>query len=182
MHHTIWINSALPDAADIFGRNLRYLLDRVNPHKKPLAFACIGSANTAVPFDNLGPLMGTILTRHGLPNVYGTMDCPLNALTLPHYMSLLKVAEKNCCLIAIDAAMGTPAQSGHLTLCRGRIHPGSALNRKLPPVGALHITGVFKSFDNDTALPLISNFCFQITAGLLLSKAAADFPDRPVTF
>ena len=57
MYSSIWINSAQPDAVDIFSRNLRYLLNRVNPQGKPLAFACIGSAN--VPGDSLGPLMGT---------------------------------------------------------------------------------------------------------------------------
>ena len=178
MYHTIWINSALPDAADIFGRNLRYLLDRVNPHKKPLAFACIGSANTAVPFDNLGPLMGTILTRHGLPNVYGTMDCPLNAITLPHYMSLLKAAEKNCCLIAIDAAIGTPAQSGYLTLTKGAIRPGSALRRKLPPVWHLHITGVFEQLDCPVSGQLLPVFCRQITPVLINSSSFAPLPQR----
>lgn len=182
MYHTIWINSALPDAADIFGRNLRYLLDRVNPHKKPLAFACIGSANTAVPFDNLGPLMGTILTRHGLPNVYGTMDCPLNALTLPHYMPLLKTVKKNCCLIAIDAAIGTPAQTGCLTLAKGAIRPGSALQRKLPPVGHLHITGVFDSLDNAAALTLLPVFCYSLTDAILSSQNKAEFSDRPIPF
>ena len=103
MYSSIWINSAQPDAADIFSRNLRYLLNRVNPRGKPLAFACIGSAN--VPGDSLGPLIGTILTRHGLPNVYGTMEWPLNALTLPHNMPLLKTVDKKYCLISIDAAI-----------------------------------------------------------------------------
>ena len=40
MYSSMWINSAQPDAADIFSRNLRYLLNRVNPRGKPLAFAC----------------------------------------------------------------------------------------------------------------------------------------------
>lgn len=182
MYHTIWINSALPDAADIFSRNMRYLLDRVNPRQKPLAFACIGSASPSVPLDNLGPLIGTILTRHGLPNVYGTMDCPLNALTLPQYMPLLKAAEKSCCLIAIDAAIGTPAQTGYLTLTKGKIRPGSALRRKLPPVGHLHITGVFDSLDNAAALTLLPVFCYSLTDTILSSQNKAEFPDRPIHF
>ena len=153
MYSSIWINSAQPDAADIFSRNLRYLLNRVNPRGKPLAFACIGSAN--VPGDSLGPLMGTILTRHGLPNVYGTMEWPLNALTLPHNMPLLKTVEKKYCLIAIDAAIGNPAQSGHLTLTEGALFPGSALRRQLPPVGQLHITGVF-GITCSTIMPSLS--------------------------
>lgn len=165
MYSSIWINSALPDAADIFGRNLRYLLNRVNPHQKPLAFACIGSAN--VPGDNLGPLMGTILSRYGLPNVYGTMERPLNALTLPHNMSLLKNVEKNCCLIAIDAAIGNSAQSGHLTLTEGALLPGSALRRQLPPVGHLHMTGVFDTLNPTTACTLLPTFCYPLTYAIL---------------
>ena len=121
MNRTIWINSTLPDACDIFSRNLRYLLHHVNPHKMPLAFACIGSAN--VCGDNLGPLIGTILTRHSLPNVYGTMAEPLNALTLPDYMPLLKAIEKSCCLVAVDAAIGNKAQCGYLTLTKGTLSP-----------------------------------------------------------
>ena len=180
MYSSIWINSAQPDAADIFSRNLRYLLNRVNPRGKPLAFACIGSAN--VPGDSFGPLMGTILTRHGLPNVYGTMEWPLNALTLPHNMPLLKTVEKDCCLIAIDAAIGNPAQSGHLTLCRGCIRPGSALNRKLPPIGALHITGVFNSLDNIAALTLLPTFCHPLTYAILSLQNEAAISHRPALF
>lgn len=178
MHHTIWINSTLPDAADIFGRNMRYLLNRVNPRQKPLAFACIGSANANVPADNLGPLIGTILTRHGLPNVYGTMDCPLNALTLPYYMPLLKDIAKNCCLIAVDAAIGTPTQASYLTLTKGGIRPGSALNRKLPPVGHLYITGVFECLDCTEAIELLPVFCRQITSVLINSSSSSLPPQR----
>lgn len=178
MHHTIWINSTLPDAADIFGRNMRYLLDHVNPRKKPLAFACIGSANPNVPVDNLGPLIGTILTRHGLPNVYGTMDYPLNAITLPHYMPLLKAIEKNCCLIAIDAAIGAPTQTGYLTLTKGVIRPGSALNRKLPPVGHLHITGVFEQLDCPASKQLLPIFCRQITSVLINNSSFSPLPQK----
>lgn len=175
MNRTIWISSTLPDAHDIFSRNLRYLLHHVNLDHRPLAFACIGSAN--VCGDNLGPLIGTILTRHNLPNVYGTMEEPLNALTLPHYMPLLKYMEETCCLIAIDAAIGNKAQCGYLTLTKGTLSPGSALYRELPPIGHLHITGVFEQlWDNDTR-KLLPVFCRQITAALINSSiTAGDLP------
>ena len=176
MKHTLWINSSLPDAADIFSRNLRYLLRRVNPRKKPVAFVCIGSAN--VPGDNLGPLIGTILARHQLSNVYGTMDAPLNALTLPDYLPLLMAIEKNCCLIAIDAAIGTPNQAGYFTLCKGALHPGSALHRRLPPVGHLHITGVFESLDCAVSRSLLPVFCQQITSALIDNSSSVQPPQR----
>ncbi len=169
MDHTLWINSGLPDAVDIFDRNLRYLLCHVNPDHQPLAFACIGSAN--VPGDNLGPLIGTILTRQGRPNVYGTMEEPLNALTLPHYMPLLQYMEETCCLIAIDAAIGNKAQCGYLTLTKGTLSPGSALRRKLPPIGHLHITGVFEQLDTAACRRLLPLFCRQITAALINNRS-----------
>ena len=50
MYSSMWINSAQPDAADIFSRNLRYLLNRVNPRGKPLAFACIGPSSSDTGF------------------------------------------------------------------------------------------------------------------------------------
>ena len=174
MNRTIWINSTLPDACDIFSRNLRYLLHHVNPHKMPLAFACIGSAN--VCGDNLGPLIGTILTRHSLPNVYGTMAEPLNALTLPDYMPVLKAIEKSCCLVAVDAAIGNKAQCGYLTLTKGTLSPGSALRRELPPLGALHITGVFEHLDDYDCRKLLPVFCRQITAALICSSSSSLTP------
>ena len=180
MYSSIWINSAQPDAADIFSRNLRYLLNRVNPRGKPLAFACIGSAN--VPGDSLGPLMGTILIRHGLPNVYGTLEWPLNALTLPHNMPLLKTVEKKYCLIAIDAAIGNPAQSGHLTLTEGALFPGSALRRRLPPVGHLHITGVFDNLTHPSARTLLPAFCYPLTYAILSLQNKAAIFHRPALF
>ena len=173
MCHTIWINSSLPDAVDIFDRNLRYLLHHVNPHKKPLAFACVGSANVAG--DNLGPLSGTILSRHSLSNVYGTMEEPLNALTLPHYMPLLKYLEETCCLIAIDAAIGNKAQCGCLTLTKGSLFPGSAFNKNLPPVGHVHIAGVFDSLNHTAAFPLLAVFCHQLTDVILSLNNMVDF-------
>ena len=165
MHSTLWIHSASPDAAYKIYQNLRYLLDDVNRDQRPLAFACVGSAN--VCGDHLGPLIGTILSRHGLPKVYGTMQAPLNALTLPHYLPLLNSLKRSYCLIAIDAAIGTPAQSGYITLSKGPLFPGSAHHKKLSPVGELHITGVFSQLEGNESRRIIPDYCRQISEAIL---------------
>lgn len=165
MSHTIWINSRATGAAAIFAQKLRYLLKNVNPSNKPLAFACIGSAN--VMGDNLGPMIGTILSRSHYPHIYGTLDNPLNALTLPDRLPLLNELNRNCCLIAIDASLGNSRQSGHLTLTDTCLHPGSALCRDLPAIGQLHITGVFDSLDSPEARQLMPSLCRGIGLGLL---------------
>ena len=165
MSCTIWMDSRTPDASDIFAQNLRYLLENVNPSGKPLAFACIGSAK--VTGDNLGPLIGTILSRCPYPQVYGTMAAPLNAITLPRYFALLERINKHCCLIAIDASLGSKAQSGHITLTDACLHPGAGVSRNLPAIGRLHITGVFDSLDSPDARKLLPVLCRSIGLGLL---------------
>lgn len=165
MSRTIWINSRTIGADAIFEQNLRYLLKNVNSSNKPLAFACIGSAR--VIGDNLGPIIGTILTRSNYPHVYGTLDDPLNALTLPDYFPVLKDIERQCCLIAIDASIGNGGQSGHLTLSDTCLYPGSALRRALPALGSLHITGVFDGLDSPKARQLLPVFCRNMGPGLL---------------
>ena len=165
MSRTIWINSRSTGAEAIFARNLRYLLKNVNSSNKPLAFACIGSAK--VIGDNLGPIIGTILTRSNYPHVYGTLDHPLNALTLPGYYPILNEIEQQYCLIAIDASIGNGGESGHLTLSDTCLYPGSALRRRLPALGSLHITGVFDGLDSPQAGKLLPVFCRNMGLGLL---------------
>ena len=165
MCSTLWVHSATPDAVCKMNQNLRYLLDNVNPAHRPLAFACIGSAN--VCGDHLGPLIGSILSRCHLPHVYGTMLAPLNALTLPRYLPLLHALTNRCCLISIDAAIGTPAQTGYITLSEGPLCPGSAHRQNLPPIGDLQITGVFNQLTDNNSRQLVPTYCRLISKAIL---------------
>lgn len=165
MSCTIWINSLSPQASELFAQNLRFLLKDVNPWGKPLAFACIGSAK--VTGDNLGPLIGTILSRCHCRNIYGTVSMPLNALTLPDQQSFFRQLEKDCCLIAIDASIGSAAQRGLITLTDQSLHPGSALCKNLPAIGHLHITGVFNILEDEQTRQLLPVLCRAISLGIL---------------
>ena len=97
-------------------------------------------------------------------------------------MPLLKTVEKKYCLIAIDAAIGNPAQSGHLTLTEGALFPGSALRRQLPPVGQLHITGVFDNLTHPSARTLLPAFCYPLTYAILSLQNEAAISHRPALF
>lgn len=165
MSRTIWIDSRHAAAAEKLAQNLRYLLENVNIQKKPLAFACIGSSR--IPGDNLGPIVGTILTRYNCPHIYGTMEEPLNALTLPNFLPMLDIIEKKYCLIAIDAAIGTREQSGLMTLTDECLYPGSGVAKNLPAIGHLHITGVFDNLESAAARQLLPGLCRNISLGLM---------------
>ena len=120
--------------------------------------------------------MGTILTRHGLPNVYGTMEWPLNALTLPHNMPLLKTVEKKIlphrhrCRHRKSGAKRSSHADRRCTL------PRFSLRRQLPPVGHLHITGVFDNLTHPSARTLLPTFCYPLTYAILSLQNEPLFP------
>lgn len=165
MSCTIWIDSHAADVPAVFAQNLRYLLENVNTGGKPLAFACIGSAK--IMGDNLGPMVGTILSRYPYPHVFGTMESPLNALTLPGLLPFLEHIKNQYCLIAIDASLGFGSQTGHITITDDCLYPGAGVSRNLPAIGHLHITGVFDSLDSPDARLLLPGLCRGIGFGLL---------------
>lgn len=177
MSQVIWMDGRMPDKGAVFARNLRYLLENVNRARKPLAFACIGSAR--IMGDNLGPMIGSILSRSRYPHVFGTMENPLNALTLPGRSRLLEQIGRKYCLIAIDASLGSHSQSGHITLCDSCLYPGAGVSRQLPAVGQLHITGVFDSLDTRQAGQILPDLCRCIGLGLLeiCKEERAYFPE-----
>lgn len=165
MSSTIWLDGRTAGVSAAFAQNLRYLLENVNIERKPLAFACIGSAK--VMGDNLGPLIGTILSRYPCPRIYGTMQAPLNALTLPGYLPFLERIKKEHCLIAVDASLGHRPQTGCITMTDDCLYPGAGVSRNLPAIGHLHITGVFDSLDSPQARQLLPVLCRSIGLGLL---------------
>ncbi|MGI6422154.1 MAG: spore protease YyaC [Syntrophomonadaceae bacterium] len=119
---------------------VKLLQDLSNPSRRDLVYLCIGTDRATG--DCLGPLVGNKLSTL-LPSahVYGTLEQPLHALNLE---STLQSIDRNYAyplLIAIDAGLGQADRVGFLTIRKGSLSPGLALNKKLPPVGDIHIIG-----------------------------------------
>jgi putative sporulation protein YyaC len=165
MSCTIWIDSRTENASGILAQNMRHLIENVNIYRKPVAFVCIGSS--LVNGDNLGPLIGTVLTRYYFHPVYGTMETPLNAQTLLTQLPLLKQLKNSYFIIAVDASIGAVSQKGYITLSDQPLFPGAGVAKHLPAVGDLHITGVFDSLDSSSSRQLLPPLCRQISLGLL---------------
>ena len=51
-------------------------------------------------------------------------------------------------IIAIDASLGREEHIGLITLGEGPLKPGLGVKKKLPEVGAVHITGIVNSSSN----------------------------------
>ncbi|MFN8109680.1 MAG: spore protease YyaC [Thermoleophilia bacterium] len=107
---------------------------------REVVFACIGTDRSTG--DALGPLVGQRLSRLGCPdsNVIGTLKEPLHALNLHERLDHLVDDPRNPLVVAVDAALGSVASVGTVSLRPGGLHPGQGVGKRLPQVGEMSIT------------------------------------------
>ncbi|MHB8155799.1 MAG: spore protease YyaC [Desulfocucumaceae bacterium] len=103
---------------------------------------CIGTDRSTG--DSLGPLIGSKikpLTQDYL-HVYGTLDEPVHASNLKQKLDQIYGLFKDPYIIAVDACLGSLESVGHISIGDGAIQPGAGVNKDLPSVGDIHITGI----------------------------------------
>lgn len=125
-------------ALDLVSRLQRY---GVNP-ECPKILLCIGTDRSTG--DCLGPLVGSIINAgdQDFYTVYGTLDKPIHASNLQETIEEIEQIYQNPFIIAIDASLGKLENVGCVNLGDGSIRPGAGVNKNLPPVGQIHITGI----------------------------------------
>ena len=108
-----------------------------------LIFLCIGSDR--VTGDCLGPYIGHQLTgsldMQGI-YIYGTLKDPVHALNLEKISHRIRVLHPDGLVIAVDASLGQKKHLGYVTIADGALYPGAGVQKELPPVGDIHITGI----------------------------------------
>ncbi|MFC7395111.1 spore protease YyaC [Scopulibacillus cellulosilyticus] len=108
----------------------------------PIVIVCIGTDRSTG--DSLGPLIGTKLTElngNQYP-VYGTLEQPIHAVNLDEKLQEINHAYTEPFIIAIDACLGKYNNIGTISIGEGPVLPGAGVNKKLSPVGNMHITGI----------------------------------------
>jgi len=103
------------------------------------AVLCIGTDRSTG--DALGPLVGTLLEEHHVGvEVWGTLPHPVHAANLPQVAEKLRELQLRP-VIAVDACLGVQEQVGSIVVGKGCIRPGAGVNKVLPEVGDIHMTG-----------------------------------------
>lgn len=107
-----------------------------------IVFVCIGTDRSTG--DSLGPIIGYKLKgiKYDRVHVFGDLDSPIHAKNLRETITLIQTQYKKPFIIAIDACLGKTEHVGYITVGKGSIKPGSAVNKDLEPVGHMHITGI----------------------------------------
>jgi putative sporulation protein YyaC len=109
---------------------------------RPIVFVCIGTDRSTG--DSLGPLVGTLLEEKEINSfhVYGTLDDPIHAVNLEEKLVEISAKHHDPYLIGIDACLGRLKSVGVIQVGDGPVRPGAGVNKELPAVGNIHITGI----------------------------------------
>lgn len=137
------VNYKDPLAIEKIAGSLAHLISSVNLEQKDCQHLvlCIGSDRSTG--DALGPLVGTFLAPLRLPKtmIWGTLAEPVHALNLSKYMQQMQCFQ-DIFTIAVDASLGKLENVGSIELGAGPLLPGSGVNKALPPVGDIHLSGI----------------------------------------
>lgn len=118
------------------------LLGSLNSRQRDVVVLCIGTDRSTG--DSLGPLVGTKLNQlnYGGFDVFGTLEQPVHAVNLVSVVESIKTRYHNPIIIAVDACLGKAERIGYINVKPGVLYPGTALQKSLPAVGDLHISGI----------------------------------------
>lgn len=109
---------------------------------RPIILLCIGTDRSTG--DSLGPLVGeklNFLVRDHI-HIYGNLATPVHAKNLTETIKKIYLTHDNPFIIAVDACLGSIQNVGKIFLKDEPLSPGAAVNKDLPKIGDLSITGV----------------------------------------
>lgn len=137
-----------------------------------LIVVCIGTDRSTG--DCLGPLTGYKLSQMNFNHVhvYGTLDEPVHAKNLDEYIEKFNCFQ-NPLIVAIDACLGRLERVGCINIKQGPLNPGSGVNKTLPSIGDISITGIVNISGfmeimvlQNTRLNLVMNMANIISSGI----------------
>ncbi len=165
------------------------LVSRLKKHgikgDNPKVLLCIGTDRSTG--DCLGPLVGSkiLSLQQNFFAVYGTLESPVHASNLKDIIDEIHKNHDNPFIIAVDACLGRIENVGCINLGDGSLQPGAGVNKSLPPVGQVHITGIvnvggFMEYMvlQNTRLNIVMRLAEVIVSGL--SKAVSEFDGQQI--
>lgn len=145
--NTTYIDSSKSSGYISLGKQILHILSEHFSHDQTLVILCIGTDRATG--DCLGPLVGEQLKSrlhfskdHLSCIVFGNLETPVHAVNLEETIEHIYKSFDNPYIIAIDASLGTTSHIGYATVSPNAILPGKGVQKKLPAIGDLSITGI----------------------------------------
>jgi len=130
-----------PSVLERLSQKLEFYLKPL-PYDRKIVIVCVGTDRSTG--DSLGPLVGSSLAREASPHyeLFGTLEEPVHAMNLSETLQKIHRSFRSPFVIAVDACLGQVSSVGCIQLGPGPVRPGAGVNKELPPVGDIHITGI----------------------------------------
>lgn len=130
-----------PDIKNILVKKLYHIFSSV-PLEREIILVCVGTDRSTG--DSLGPLVGSNLNKINCAGfyLYGTLEEPVHAMNLNDTLTEIHQRFNHPFLVAIDACLGQLSSVGCIQVGDGPVKPGAGVNKDLPPVGDVHVTGI----------------------------------------
>ena len=164
MNTDFYIDSLSPNSYE----NVRdYLYNELKPiikDKRPIIFLCIGTDRSTG--DSLGPLIGYKLQFLKRKNfyIYGSLENPVHSKNIETILQRIQENFEDPFIIAVDASLGSFQNVGKIIIKKEPLIPGSALNKNLPPVGNMSITGIVNISGNFEFMVLQNTRLYTVMA------------------
>lgn len=142
MSNIFSFNAIESNSFNEFGEHLYDILKPILDSNRNIIFLCIGSDKSTG--DSLGPLVGYNINNFDNDSIYiyGSLYSPVHSQNLLNTLEDIKNSFENPYIVAIDASLGSFQNVGKVFIEDTPLLPGLALDKKLPAVGDLSITGV----------------------------------------
>lgn len=184
--HEVRVHMDDPGGAATIATAIRRLSAELVRGTDGLVLLCVGTDRSIG--DALGPLVGSLLEERGpWPfRVMGTLEQPVHAGNLAETAAALHREYRNPLVVAVDACLGRAESIGYVTVGRGALKPGAGVNKNLPSVGQVYVTGVvnvggFMEYFvlQNTRLNLVMKMAKTVAHGL--GEGLSALSSRPVT-
>lgn len=146
INNKLSIDSLFPSSYVELGEFLYKNLEELISKNREIVFVCIGTDRCTG--DSLGPLVGYKLKSFykEIPKsniyIYGSLESPVHSKNISTIIDKIKANFNNPYIIAIDSCLGKINNIGKIFIENKPLSPGTALNKDLPPIGDLSITGI----------------------------------------
>ncbi len=190
-----YIDSTKSNAGYLLGQQILSFMGEHFTPGRTIVILCIGTDRATG--DCLGPLVGEHLYHRirlfgkAFPcQLYGTLETPVHAVNLEDTITNIYAQHDDPYIIAVDAALGTNAHVGYITVSPYAIVPGKGVNKKLPAIGDLSITGIvnlsgmsgsalLQSTRLNTVMKLSRTIASGIICGLHTLETTSSLPYTP---
>lgn len=180
MKKTLYFHPDHKSALDDFSNQLLGFIKKTKKDSQTIVLVCIGTDRATG--DCLGPLVGHYLNQQipsKLPFIFGNLSKPVHAANLAQTINNIHDDIPSPYMIVIDACLGCSSHVGYVTLSNHPLCPGKGVDKKLPALGHISITGIVDCFGEENYSTIQSTRLHQVVhlASFIANGIQKAFPD-----